>query len=144
MSPPRNLGKHRLLIECPEEIPCNPCEEDCPHGAIAVGHPITNLPELAPERCNGCGVCIAACPAQAIFIVKESSTKDLALVGLPYEMLPSIEKGEEVRLLDLDGENIGLGLVERVVSPPAFAKTVVVYVRCSRDIADRVRAVRKV
>ena len=33
-------------IECAQEIPCNPCEEACPYGAITVGKPITNLPKL--------------------------------------------------------------------------------------------------
>ena len=38
------------IIECIEEIPCNPCETACPAGAIRVGTPITNLPALIPEK----------------------------------------------------------------------------------------------
>ena len=36
------------VIECTEEIPCNPCETVCKRGAIVVGEPITNLPHLDP------------------------------------------------------------------------------------------------
>lgn len=32
------------VIECVQEIPCNPCENACPFGAIKIGDPITNCP----------------------------------------------------------------------------------------------------
>lgn len=144
MAVSRRTHKVRLIIECPEDIPCNPCEDACPQGAITVGHPITSLPVLDPAKCNGCGVCIAACPGQAIFVVKAETTKNTALVGVPYEMLPPIRTKEEVGLLGSDGTEIGSGQVERVAHPPAFEQTVVIYVRCPTAIAHRVRAVRKV
>ena len=50
-------------IECFQNIPCNPCEEACPRGAITVGREITGLPTLDAEKCNGCGKCVSACPA---------------------------------------------------------------------------------
>jgi len=34
------------VLECVEDIPCNPCEVACPAGAITVGSPITNLPSM--------------------------------------------------------------------------------------------------
>lgn len=49
-------------------IPCRTCGEQC--GSHAILFPPTpggrNLPELITERCNGCGACVGACPAQAI------------------------------------------------------------------------------
>ena len=33
------------VIECVQEIPCNPCEVACKLGAIKIGEPITNLPK---------------------------------------------------------------------------------------------------
>lgn len=50
------------VIECVQEIPCNPCENACPFGAIKIGDPITNLPVLDGEKCTGCGTCVAMCP----------------------------------------------------------------------------------
>ena len=43
------------VIECPEYIPCNPCETACPTHAITIGKPITNLPTLNVDKCTGCG-----------------------------------------------------------------------------------------
>lgn len=34
------------VIECVQEIPCNPCESSCRFGAITIGEQITDLPTL--------------------------------------------------------------------------------------------------
>ncbi|HIP99899.1 TPA: 4Fe-4S dicluster domain-containing protein, partial [Candidatus Bipolaricaulota bacterium] len=57
------------VIECVEEIPCNPCEESCPVGAIRIGEKITTLPVIDFDRCTGCGTCLGVCPGLAIFLV---------------------------------------------------------------------------
>jgi ferredoxin len=43
------------IIECIEEIPCNPCEAICHKGAISIGFPIINLPKIDRNLCEGCG-----------------------------------------------------------------------------------------
>ncbi|MBN9453547.1 MAG: ferredoxin-type protein NapF [Bosea sp.] len=51
-------------------IVCQSCGDACPESAIRfrprLGGPA--LPEIAGDRCTGCGACIPACPAQAIAI----------------------------------------------------------------------------
>ena len=56
------------VIECVQEIPCNPCQAACPKKAITIGENITHLPVLDQEVCIGCGICISRCPGLAIFV----------------------------------------------------------------------------
>lgn len=85
------------VIECDQEIPCNPCEDLCPHNAIVIGSPITELPVLKEDLCTGCGLCVAGCPGQAIFMVDKASYGDKDIVGIPYEYLPAPKVGDIVR-----------------------------------------------
>ena len=57
------------VIECVQEIPCNPCESACRFQAIHIGEQITDLPRIDEEKCTGCGACVAACPGLAITVV---------------------------------------------------------------------------
>jgi len=116
-----------VMIECVQQIPCNPCTEVCPQGAITIEGDITNVPHVDFEKCNGCGICIANCPGLAIFAVDESLGDEIAEVGLPYEFRPLPEKGEIVELINRAGEKIGTGKVKRALSPKSFDKTAVVY-----------------
>lgn len=49
-------------------VVCQTCGDCCPEAAIRfrprLGGPA--VPSIAPDRCNGCGVCNAVCPAGAI------------------------------------------------------------------------------
>ena len=45
------------VVECVQQIPCNPCESACPFHAIHIGEPITNTPKVDKETCIGCGMC---------------------------------------------------------------------------------------
>ncbi|MBZ0237287.1 MAG: 4Fe-4S binding protein, partial [Deltaproteobacteria bacterium] len=43
---------------------CSVCVERCPRpGAIVVAH---GRPRVVPEACDGCGRCVAACPAPVL------------------------------------------------------------------------------
>lgn len=128
------------VIECGEDIPCNPCENSCPRKAIKIGHPITNPPELDADLCNGCGLCIPHCPGQAIFVVDLSGEK--ALISMPYEFLPIPEKGTQLYACDRSGRVVTEATVVRTVMPGVFDKTAVLIVAVEKDFADTVRAVK--
>ena len=55
------------VIECTQNIPCNPCQEACRKGCIKIGSNITSLPVVDEEHpCISCGMCVASCSGQAM------------------------------------------------------------------------------
>ncbi len=128
-----------IMIECVQQIPCNPCSEICPRKAITITGEITNIPVVDFEKCNGCGICIANCPGLAIFSVDESFSDERAEVGLPYEFKPLPNAGDEVNLLDRAGNMIGSGKIKRVLNPKKYDRTAVVYLDVPKHLSLAVR-----
>ena len=129
------------IIECEQEIPCNPCENSCPNKAIEIGLPITKLPVLTEERCTGCGVCVYECPGQAIFILDMTYSEKTALVGFPYEYFPLPSEGEQVKVVNRNGVVIGDGIVRKIHYPAFANKTYAIYVEVDKKIGEEVRSI---
>lgn len=134
-------GRPVAVIECPEEIPCNPCETACPHGAIQIGKPITRRPELDPARCTGCGLCVAACPGLAIFLVKEEG--DTAEVTFPYEFLPVPRVGDLVTAVNREGQPLAAAPVVAVRQVCTSDGTWLITLAVPRALAAEVRGMRR-
>ncbi len=130
------------VIECVQEIPCNPCETACPFGAIKVGKPIINLPKLNEKKCKGCGKCIAVCPGLAIFVVDNAFNEKEATVSLPYEFLPLPEKGEKVDALNRKGKRVCSGRIIKIIPPEKNNHTAVVTVAIPKKYSGEVRNIR--
>lgn len=130
------------VIECVEEIPCNPCEAACPYGAIKVGEPITNLPTLLENKCKGCGLCIASCPGLVIFMVDLAYSKDEALVTIPYEYLPLPLPGEKVEAVNREGKTVCQGRIVKVDNRKRNHRTAVIHLAVKPEFAQEVRSVR--
>jgi Fe-S-cluster-containing hydrogenase component 2 len=128
------------VIECPEEIPCNPCESSCKVDAIEVGSDIIDLPKLYEDKCIGCLTCVAVCPGQAIFVVDESLPDNRAAVTMPYEYLPLPQKGETVTALDRAGNALGDAVVTAVRQSKKNDQTVVVTIEVPREWSMRARS----
>jgi Fe-S-cluster-containing hydrogenase component 2 len=131
------------VIECVQEVPCDPCELSCPFGPIRVGKPITNLPVLIEEDCVGCGRCLPFCPGLAIFLVDKTYSDELSTISFPYEFLPLPKKGQEVLAVDREGQPVCSAEVVRVSNPKSNDRTAVLTIAVPKDMADRVRGIKK-
>jgi ferredoxin len=134
----------RPVIECTQNIPCNPCMDSCPKKCITVGGTtggaITALPVFDAEKgCTGCGMCVASCSGQAIFLVDE----DAGEVTLPYEFLPLPQKNDKGLALGRDGGEICSAEIVDVKKAGAFDKTVLLTMRVPRQYAMTARFFRK-
>jgi len=144
---PGTPGEERLhkgpvaVIECADIFPCNPCESACPEEAITIGEDITNLPVLDEEKCNGCGLCISACPGLAISVVDLTYSDDEAVVRIPHEFLPLPAKEDKVKCLSRDGKVIADGRIGKVLNPKSHDRTPVLWVKVPKAFAMDVRAI---
>jgi Fe-S-cluster-containing hydrogenase component 2 len=130
----------RPVIECTQNIPCDPCQDACAQGCIRVGGDITGLPAVDEGRkCTGCCMCVAACSGQAIFLVEEDCGNGSGLVGLPYEFLPLPEPGARGMALDRAGKPLCEAEVVELRKSAAMDKTAVVMMRVPAGMAGKAR-----
>jgi Fe-S-cluster-containing hydrogenase component 2 len=139
----RLRGGPVAIIECVEEIPCNPCVEICPQEAISMPGGLNKLPRLNWEKCNGCGVCVSGCPGLAIFMVDLAEERERAKVALPYEFIPLPEKGDKVMALDREGNELGPVDVIRVQKGKRLDRTPIVTIAVPREWALVARSIRR-
>jgi Fe-S-cluster-containing hydrogenase component 2 len=132
----KQLEKGVAIIECVQEIPCDPCVDSCPVQAISMKD-INAPPIIDYYKCIGCGKCIGICPGLAIFVIKFKDDK--ALITLPYEFLPIPEVGDKVKALDREGKIVDNAIVKRVIK---VGKTMVITIEVSKDLAMDIRNIR--
>lgn len=128
------------VIECTQNIPCNPCQDACKKGCISIGSNITSLPIVVEGAdCINCGMCVASCSGQAIFLVDEDCGDGTATVTLPYEFLPLPAEGTKGKGLGRDGTVICDAEVVSVKSLKAFDKTSLLTMRVPKEYAMKAR-----
>jgi len=132
----KQLKKGVAIIECVQEIPCDPCVAICPVNAISMKD-INALPEVDYNKCTGCKRCVGICPGLATFVVKVEDKK--ALITLPYEFLPIPKVGDNVTALDREGKTKGTA---KVIKVNKSGKTTVVTIEVDKDLAMEVRNIK--
>ena len=136
-------GVHPVM-ECTQNIPCNPCQDACAKGCISIGKNITSLPVVVPgAECIGCGMCVASCSGQAIFLVDEESEPGYGTVTLPYEFLPLPEAGERGIALGRDGTKVCDCEVVSCKSAKAFDHTNLLTIKVPADMTMKARFYKK-
>ena len=128
------------VIECTQNIPCNPCQDACPKKCISIGENITSLPIVLQDcDCINCGMCVASCSGQAIFLVDEDCGDGTATVTLPYEFLPIPAEGTKGIALGRDGNKVCEATVVSVKTAKAFDKTNLLTMRIPKEYAMSAR-----
>ena len=130
----------RPVVECTQNIPCNPCQDVCPKRCITVGEKITSLPAVHPEvECSNCGLCVSACPGQAIFLVNEDFEPGYGAVSLPYEFCPLPVEGTKGMALDRSGAPVCPAEVVSVKTSGAFDHTPILTIKVPAGMTGRAR-----
>jgi len=141
-SPERLAAGPVAIIECFQEIPCDPCSAACQRGAILPFTDICQLPQVDHALCNGCSLCVVRCPGLAIFVVDISKPGERGEVRFPYEYLPLPSKGETAICLDRSGQPICEGVVVSTLRPRSFDRTALVTVDVPKAHALNVRGLK--
>ncbi len=133
------VGVHPV-IECTQNIPCNPCQDACAKGCISTGKNITNLPFVKDEnKCINCGMCVASCSGQAIFLVDEDCGDGSATITMPYEFLPLPSVGDVGYGLSRSGEKLCKAQVVSIKSVKAFDHTNLLTMKVPKEYAMKAR-----
>jgi len=130
------------IVECFQEIPCDPCVEACRQKAITMPGDVNALPIVDAGLCNGCGLCITRCPGLAIFVIDKTYSEDRALVMLPFEYVPLPQPGQYAVGLDRAGRELGRFEVIKVTSGGKKNMTRIISLAVPRDLAMEVRNIK--
>jgi Fe-S-cluster-containing hydrogenase component 2 len=129
------------VVECFQEIPCNPCATSCSTGAIQPFADINDLPRIDWELCNGCTRCVGFCPGLAIFIVDETYSESESLVKIPWEFSYLPETGEEVAGLNREGREVARVRVVRIQPSPRKNRAHILWLAVPKDKAFEIRSI---
>ncbi len=132
------------VIECTQNIPCNPCLGCLPQALHPHWQQHHSAAGNGPEKkCTGCGMCVASCSGQAIFLVNEDCGDGTAEVTLPYEFLPLPKKGDKGVALNRKGDKVCDAEVVNVRSAKAFDHTNLLTMKVPKEYAMKARFFRE-
>ncbi|MEG0895221.1 MAG: (2Fe-2S)-binding protein [Oscillospiraceae bacterium] len=127
------------VVECFQNIPCNPCYTSCKFGAMKPLFDINDKPVVDPDKCTGCGICVSHCPGLAIFIVDDSFSETESCVRIPYEFIPRPKEGQFVTGTDRSGKPVCRARVVKVQLTAQMDKTAVIWLAVPKELSMTVR-----
>jgi Fe-S-cluster-containing hydrogenase component 2 len=138
----KETGTPALVIECPERIACDLCENICCRNVITVDGSSINTPRIAGlENCSACALCVAHCPGHAIFLVDNDWSADDAKITVPFELNGAPAAGTRVYAVDGSGARLGEVKVIRARSQKIYNKTTLLELAASKTFAGRIRGI---
>ena len=94
-------------------------------------------------KCTGCGLCVASCSGQAIFLVDETYDEGHAAVTIPYEFLPYPQAGDKGVALGRDGREVCEAEVVSLKINKAMDQTALLTMKVPREMAMTARFFKK-
>jgi len=136
------IDTFRPIIQCDQEIPCNPCTSVCPKGSINLKGTNGNIMDIPyfDGDCTGCTMCVTICPGLAISLGKKLDESFAELI-LPHEFLPDFEVGDLIRATDKDGNFIEEVEVLKIRFNKKY-KTYLVHVKSSLKNSQKIAGIR--
>ncbi len=132
------------IINCAQEIPCNPCTTVCPKNCIKLdGDTIMDVPIYANDACIGCEQCVSICPGLAITLVDYRKSSNYVVVTVPFEFEENkIKKGDTVIAVDTEGNKIEDDEVLDIKNIKSNNKTLLVKLKASKENAKKIAGIR--
>lgn len=97
---------------------------------------------VADADCINCGMCVASCSGQAIFLVDEDCGDGTAIITLPYEFVPLPEAGTKGIALGRNGQKVCEAEVVAVKSLKVYDKTNLLTMRVLKEYTSTARFFR--
>ena len=95
---------------------------------------------MHPEvECINCGLCVSACPGQAIFLVNEDLEPGYGAVSLPYEFRPLPAKGEKGTALDRSGKPVCPAEIVDVKITAPYDRTPILTMKVPANMTGKAR-----
>ncbi len=152
-SKPGKLHKRRIpekeegvfpIINCVQEIPCNPCTTVCPKNCIKLdGDSIMNVPLYVNDACIGCEQCVAICPGLAITLVDYRKSDDYVVVTVPFEFEEgTINVGDKVMTVDIEGNEIEETEVIGIKNVKINNRTPLIKLKTSKENAKNIVGIK--
>ncbi|MFV0464469.1 MAG: FAD-dependent oxidoreductase [Lachnospiraceae bacterium] len=139
----KRVGVHPVM-ECTQNIPCNPCQDACPKNCITIGEKMVSLPSMNDDNdCTGCGMCVASCSGQAIFLINEEFDENHTSIMMPYEFYPLPKVGEKGSACDRSGKEVCEAEVISVRNAVAFDHTALLTIKVPSEYGPKARFYRQ-
>lgn len=128
------------IIECTQNIPCNPCQDACKFNCIKIGDNITSLPIVDEDsKCTGCGMCVSSCSGQAIFLLERDENSEYVKITMPYEFLPLPQIGDKGIAVNRKGEELCEAEVVAVKTSKVMDKTNLLTIKVPVEMSMKAR-----